>query len=255
VRPGALAALAAVGLFVAAANALNMVLERESDREMERTRLRPLPDGRLALADALAFGLGLAALAIVGTALVVNPLTSLLGVIALIVYVLVYTPMKRRSPAAVLVGAVAGAMPPLMGWTAATGAIGLPGLAVFLTVGLWQVPHFLAIAIYRRDEYARAGIRTVVAVRGERAARRGILLYTVLLVGASGLLPVLGAAGPVYLVGAGVGGLFLLAEAVRGQRQAVERAASDRWARQLFRLTLVYLPLLLLALAADGALV
>jgi protoheme IX farnesyltransferase len=262
---GDLGVLAAVvvgtGMAVAAANALNMVLERESDRLMARTRRRPLPAGRLGVGTAVAVGLGLGLGALPVLWFWVNPLTAALGAFALASYVLVYTPLKRRTPLALVIGAVPGALPPLMGWTAATGRVDAVGVVLFAVLFAWQLPHFLAIALYRRPDYARAGIRTVVAVRGERVARAQAVAWCGALLPLSLLLVPLGVAGWIYLVSAaGLGGWFLLT-ALRGLRAEGAGAAGGSpwgaepgllWARRLFRVSLLYLPALVLALALDG---
>jgi protoheme IX farnesyltransferase len=246
-----LAALAGIALFVAAANALNMVIERDLDRRMERTRDRPLPAGRLSPALALALGVGGALLAAVGTALVVNLLTAALGALALLLYVLVYTPLKRRTPHAMLVGAIAGAMPPLMGWSAATGAVGGAGLGLFLVLGVWQLPHFLAISIYRREDYARAGFRAPAVAFGERATARRMVLWSGLLIPVTLLLVVLGGAGPVYLAAAGGFGLVFLGAALR---LLAAREALEVGARRVFRLSLLHLPILAAAITIEAVL-
>src|SRR5579871_310059 len=164
-----LLALAGTALIVGAANALNMWWERDVDALMSRTRNRPLPAGRMSPDVALAFGL---ALAVVSAPMLflVNVVTGLLGLVALASYVLVYTPLKRSTHWALLVGAVPGAMPPLLGWTATTGSIGLGGALLFVVLFLWQVPHFAAISIFRAGEYARAGLQVVSVQHGEAAA-------------------------------------------------------------------------------------
>jgi heme o synthase len=241
------AALAGTALFVAAASALNMVLERDVDALMARTAARPLPAGRLAPAPATAFGIGLG----VGGALVlavwVNPLTATLGAVALALYLLAYTPLKRRTWLALLVGAVPGAMPPLMGWTAATGSLAAPGLALFAVVLVWQVPHFLAIATYLRHDYARAGLHVLPADHGDRATRVGIVAGATALVPVSLLITVSGAAGQVYAVVAIIIGVAYLVLVVRDLRAG----AGDRWARRSFLVSLVYLPALTAALVID----
>src|SRR5262249_24541460 len=143
------AALLGTTLVVAGANALNMYLERDVDALMTRTRNRPLPSGRLPAEAALAFGVATSALAIPILTFAVNPLTGGLGAISLIIYVLAYTPLNRRSTSALLVGAVPGAMPPLMGWTAVTGQLDAAGIALFLILFVWQLPHFIAISLFR----------------------------------------------------------------------------------------------------------
>lgn len=239
--------LPSLALLIGGAHALNQYVERDLDALMERTRGRPLPDGRLRPRTALLLGLGASGLALLLLGLLINFLTALLGAVALVLYVLVYTPLKLVTPHAVLVGALPGAMPALMGWTAAAGDVGLPGLALFLVVCVWQIPHFLAIALFRREDYAQAGFRTVVAVHGEAIARRQTLLYTSWLLVASLLLAASGAAGPLALLAALAAGGAMWIAALRGPGRGTGR----EWARRFFRLLLLYLPALLLALAVE----
>jgi protoheme IX farnesyltransferase len=243
------ASMAVLGtsLAVASANALNMVLERDGDRHMTRTKNRPLPTGRMRTETALVFGLALGALSMALLGAFVNGLTALLGALALASYVLVYTPLKRRTPLALLIGAFPGAAPPLMGWTAATGGLEAPGLVLFAILLLWQMPHFLAISMYRKKEYAEAGIRVVPVVRGDAIAKAQAIAYATALVPVSLLLVPLGVAGWLYAAVALAGGLWLLGLSVHGLR--VPRTA--KWARDLFLATLVYLPALTVALIVD----
>ena len=154
---------------VGAANALNCWLERDVDARMRRTRDRPLPAGRVEPFVAFALGIAIPIFALPVLALVASPLTALLAFLALVVYVAVYTPMKRRSTLALFVGAVPGAIPPLMGWTAVTGRLDAGGLALFALLFAWQLPHFLAISIYLAEDYARGGLQVFALVHGERA--------------------------------------------------------------------------------------
>jgi protoheme IX farnesyltransferase len=244
----ALVALSGLAALVGAANALNMYLERDTDGLMARTMDRPLPARRMRPGTALAFGAGLSALAL-ALLFAVNLSTFSLGVVALLLYLGVYTPLKRRTPAAVIVGAVPGAMPALMGWTAATGRIEPVGLALFLVLFAWQIPHFLAISIFRRDDYTRAGMKVVPAVRGDAAAWRETFAYTTTLLPLSLALVPLGAGGPVYVALALAGGTWLLVLAVRG----LAPGAGARQARSYFLATLAYLPMLVAGLVVDGA--
>lgn len=239
------ATLAGTGLAVGSANALNMWMERESDGRMTRTRRRPLPDGRLRASVALAWGLGLGLAGLVLLAGAVSWLACALTAIALVGYVVVYTPLKRRTPLALPIGAIPGAMPPLIGWAAATGRVDAPGLVLFGVLFLWQVPHFVAIAVRYQADYARAGIRTVVAVRGDRVARAHALAYATALVPVGVLLVPLGVAGAVYGAVALAAGVWM-----------VVRTASRRhgWSTALYRASLVYLPVVILALAIDRSL-
>jgi protoheme IX farnesyltransferase len=247
--PGAIAparailAVLATAAVVGAANALNCYLERDTDARMRRTRDRPLPAGRLDPVAALGLGLLVPAMAIPLLALAAGPLTAALALLALVSYVAVYTPLKRRSPLALFVGTIPGAIPPAMGWTAVTGRLDAGALALFALLVAWQLPHFLAISLYLRDDYARAGLPVFALVHGERATRRAIFASTVLLLGAS-LLPVAaGVAGKAYgVVALGLGG-GLLAYAAAGLR------GKAGWARPFFLSTLAYLTALFAALA------
>lgn len=230
--------IAGTALIVGSANTLNMWLERDIDCLMARTRRRPLPMRRLAPRTALVFGALQGALSLPALAQV-NPVTAGLGLLALVLYVGVYTPLKQRSHWATWIGAVPGALPALMGWTAATGRIELAGLAVFGVLFFWQVPHFHAIAMYRQRDYDAAGLKTLPGTHGVAAARRHIVGYLVVQVAVS-LLPVpLGVAGTAYLVTAIVLGAGVLAHGLSGLRRG-----NARWARGVFLASIVYLPVL-----------
>ena len=234
--------------FVAGGSAvLNQVYERDTDRLMRRTRLRPLPDGRVPVADAGRFGVALALAGLGLLAFRTNVVTTALAISTLVIYLTVYTPMKRRSPVATLVGAVPGALPPLIGWTASHGAISVGGAALFTIVFLWQIPHFMAIAWLYRDDYGKAGfpILPVIDPDGARAGRQAVA-YAAALVPTT-LAPVLvGLAGGIYLASALVLGAALLALAAR-----FAAARTDESARALFFGSIVYLPLLWIVLVAD----
>ena len=243
-------ALTLVGtvLIVAAANVLNMYLERDSDALMTRTMNRPLPAHRMEPGVALKLGLLLAAISVPLLTFAVGALPGLLASVALVSYVLLYTPMKRQTATALLVGALPGAIPPLIGWTAATERLDLPGVLLFAVMFLWQVPHFLAITLFRKAEYARAGL--VVQPNepgGEREARANIVRYTVALVAVSLLFVPIGVAHGAYLAAALLLGGVFLGYAIAGLRPK----AGVRWARNLFLLSLVYLPVLFAALVID----
>ncbi len=235
-------------LVVSGANALNMYLERDSDALMARTRNRPLPARRLAPDLALAFGLALSAVALPLLTFGVNAMTGLLAAVALVSYVLIYTPLKRRTTLALPIGAIPGAIPPLLGWTAVAGRIDAPGLLLFGTMFFWQLPHFLAIATFRRDDYARAGLLVLPVVRGDAVTRRHIVAYLVALLAVTLALVPVGVGGPVYLASASVLGLGFLGLGVAGLRPG----AGDRWARGLFFGSMVHLVLLLAALMAGA---
>jgi protoheme IX farnesyltransferase len=234
-------------LVVAGANALNMYLERDVDALMSRTRNRPLPSGRLPAEAALAFGVATSAVSLPLLSFGVNPLTGALGAISLIIYVLAYTPLKRKSTAALLVGAVPGAMPPLMGWTAVTGRLDAAGVALFLILFVWQLPHFIAISLFRADEYKAAGLKIIPVERGIEGAKLRIAFYSLLMMAVS-----------LQVVRAGIGGAFYLgaALALGGGLVALgfyglQRDPGRRWARWYFLYTLIYLPGLLVALVLS----
>ncbi len=240
----ALVLLLGTGLIVGSANTLNMWLERDLDCLMTRTKNRPLPGQRLAPNTALVFGTVLGVLA-VPTLLLAGVVPAALGMLALILYVGVYTPMKQRSHWSTWVGAVPGAMPALMGWTAATGRIDVPGLAVFGVLFFWQIPHTHAIGIYRQREYAAAGMKTLPGARGLVAARLSIIAYLFVQVMVSMMPALLGVAGTPYLVSAIVLGLFVLAQALVGD-------GSTKWARNVFLASIVYLPILFSIMVISG---
>jgi len=238
------------GLAVASANSLNMYIERDLDGLMERTANRPLPKKRMAPKVALSFGIVLGILSLLVLQLTVNTVTTLIAGLAILLYVLVYTPMKRTSPLALIVGAIPGAAPPLMGWTAYTGTIDLPGLVLFAILLVWQLPHFIAIALYRQDDYERAGVKAVPIVRGDRVAKAQALAWTTALVPLSLMLVPLQVAGAFYGAVALAAGLWFLSWSIRG----MSGEAGVPWARKFFFASLIYLPVLVLSLVIDVAL-
>jgi protoheme IX farnesyltransferase len=240
-----------LGLACGGASALNHVLDRDIDRLMgKRTRERPVAAGRVSAAYALEFGLALTALSFVLLAGLVNPLAAHLALAGGLFYVLVYTRWLKRSTAQnIVIGGAAGAVPPLVGWAAATGEITWPALVLFGVVFLWTPPHFWALALLIRRDYAAAGVPMLPVVRGGRETARQIVLYTVALV-AFTLAPVLwGQFGLLYLVAAGaLGAVFLwLAWQLRAERTPAR-------ARLLFHYSLAYLALLFVAMALDPVL-
>jgi len=228
------------------ASALNQYSERELDGRMERTRLRPLPAGRLAPAEALAFGLAVSGAGLVLLA-TVNVLTPLLGAAALASYVLLYTPLKRITSLCTVVGAIPGAIPPMMGWVAARGMIGAGAWALFGILFLWQLPHFLAIGWIYREDYARAGfpMLTVLDLDG-RSTGRQMMLYSAALIPVTLLAGAFASTGNGYLWSAlGLGLLFFGSSA----RFAWMRSAAA--ARGLFLVSILYLPALLGLMVFD----
>jgi protoheme IX farnesyltransferase len=240
-------ACAGTWLVVAGANALNQWMEREADGRMERTKARPLPAGRLSPRTALLAGAGLSAagLAVLGAA--VNPLSAVLAAVSWGSYVLVYTPLKRVTPLSTLIGAIPGALPPVIGWAAARGDVHGGAWALFGILFLWQLPHFLAIAILYRDDYARGGFPMLPLIESDGAiTARQILLYGAALLPISLLPAVVGVSGRSYFYGALTLSLAFLAMAAR-----TAWLRSPRSARQLFHASIIYLPVLLGLLAID----
>lgn len=242
-----LSTLLGTALIVAGANALNMYIERDIDRRMVRTKNRPLPAGRLAPRIALWVGVLLSALAVPILAIGANPLTALLAVIANLLYVLAYTPLKQHSHWALHVGAVPGAIPPLLGWTAGTGHIDAAGVVLFALLFLWQIPHFIAITLFRKADYARAGLVVMPNVTGELAARHTIVRWIFACVAASLLVVPLGIAHRGYLVAATVLGAVFFSFGCYG----LKSGSGTRWAKLLFAYSIVYLTFVFGALVAD----
>lgn len=242
--------LLGTGLLAAGAAALNEWWERDLDRLMLRTAIRPLPSGQMEPWVALVLGLTAALGGVAYLAVVVNGLTAGLGALALVSYVLVYTPLKRRTTLNTLVGAVPGALPPLMGWTAARGELGIGGLALFGILFWWQIPHFMAIAWLYRDQYARAGFRMLPVVDPHGRVTAGAAVVTSLLLWVTSLVPVaVGVSGLLYGLGALALGLMFLWASI-----AFARRMQQVQARLLFFASIVYLPLLLGLLMLDTAL-
>jgi len=239
--------LLGTALVAGGASALNQLLEREYDARMRRTQTRPLPSGRLEPQTVLIIGAVASATGLIYLAFAVNLLTSVVGAATLFSYLFVYTPLKRVTWLNTAVGAVPGALPPLMGWTAARNELSVEGWTLFAILAFWQLPHFLAIAWIYREDYARAGFKMlpVVDPEGHRTGRQAVS-HTL------GLLPVslcpflLHLTGPVYLTGATLLGLIFLWFAIQFARQL-----STARARQLFFVSILYLPLLLAVMVLD----
>lgn len=242
-----LSAMLGIGLLSSGIATLNQYMERDLDGLMRRTADRPLPTGKLFPWEALVFGIGLTVAAEVYLAVLVNPLSALLGLTVIAGYLFGYTPLKTRTSLSTLVGAFPGAVPPLVGWTAARGELSLEAWVLFAILFLWQFPHFLAIAWMYREDYARAGILMLPVVEPDgRVTGQQIVIYTIMLLPVSLLPTVLGMSGQIYFVGAIIlGGLFLYSSfkaAFSQSRQA---------ARRLLLASVIYLPLLFILMVID----
>ena len=240
-------AVAGTALVAGGAAVLNQVYERDTDALMRRTRHRPLPDGRVNHGEATVFGGVLAALGLTLLAALTNVLAAALALATLVVYLVVYTPMKRRTPAATLVGAIPGALPPLIGWAASHGAISTGGAALFAIVFLWQIPHFMAIAWMYREDYGKAGfpMLPVIEPSGRRAGQQA-LIYTAALVPVTIVPWMVAVSGIGYAICAALLGAALLWLAVR-----FASSRTDQSARALFFGSITYLPLLWAAMIVD----
>ena len=239
--------MAGTALVAGGASALNQYAERESDRLMRRTETRPLPDRRLAPPDALWFGVLLSSIGIAQLSLFVNQLTAFAALLTLVSYVLVYTPLKTRSSLATIVGAVPGALPAVIGWTAATNTVSVEAWVLFAIVFMWQMPHFLAIAWMCRDDYARAGIPLLPVIQPDgRTTGYQAVLYTAGLIPISLLPTVVGLSSVYYAVGA-----LTLAAVLMVLSLEFASTRSRAAARRLFFGTILYLPLLWIVLLAD----
>jgi heme o synthase len=227
--------------------ALNHYIEREHDGKMRRTANRPLPSGRLSEREALGFGAGISVAGIVYLAILVNWLTSLLGLATLLSYLFIYTPLKRRSTWATFVGAFPGAAPALMGWAAITGSLSAGAWALYALLFVWQFPHFLAIAWMYREDYARAGMLMLPArdPQGDTAFRQ-ILGYSMVLIPVSLLPAILGMTGSIYLWSAAVLGFAFLYFAWH-----VSRERTKLGAKMLLHATVIYLPVIYALMVAN----
>jgi len=242
-------AILCIAVGAGAAGALNMWYEADIDAKMIRTMKRPIPSGRVPRDEALAFGLTLAVGSVVTLGLMVNLLSAALLAFTIFFYAVVYTIwLKRFTPQNIVIGGAAGAFPPMIGWAAVTGDLSLEPLILFLIIFFWTPPHFWALALYRADDYARAGVPMLPVVAGEREARRQILLYTLVLV-PLGLAPwALGYAGVVYGAVAAITGAAMLLIAWQIYR---ERSPADAACRKMFAFSILYLFLLFAVLLVE----
>jgi len=226
---------------------LNQWLERKTDVLMDRTATRPLPTGKVMPTEALIFGSLLCLSAEIYLYFLVNPLTAVLGLSVIVGYVLLYTPLKTRTSASTAIGAIPGAMPPLMGWTASANEISLGAWALFAFLFLWQFPHFLAIAWMYKDQYAKAGILMLPVVDPSgRITARQIVLFAIMTVPISLAPYFLGFAGWIFLLAATILGIWFLVESIRAAR-----AKTPEMARRLLLVSVLYLPILFAVLVLD----
>ncbi len=243
-----LTALICIAVGAGAAGALNMWYDADIDARMARTSARPIPAGRLAPGEALAFGLTLAAFSVAVLGLLVNVIAAVLLAVTIGFYVVVYTMwLKRSTPQNIVIGGAAGALPPMIGWAAATGSLAIEPIVLFLIIFFWTPPHFWALSLYRADDYARAGIPMLPVVAGERETRRQILLYTLILAPLGTAPWLLGYAGTLYGVVALAGGAAMITLALRLRGEARGHAAS----KQMFGFSILYLFLLFAMLLVD----
>jgi len=238
-------------LMAGGANAINMWFDGDIDNKMTRTRLRPIPSGRMTPLQVLAFGVALGAIAFGIFWTQVNPLSAWLALGGLACYVLIYTMwLKRTSTANIVIGGAAGAFPPLVGWAAMTGSLDLAALYLFAIIFFWTPPHFWALALIKQGEYGRAGIPMMPVVHGEGRTKAEMMLYTLILVPLTLLPAVIGAFGPVYFVAAAILGAPLIWYCV----QLLRTPGPGKHAWGLYKYSLLYLALLFVAMGVDRAL-
>jgi len=245
----AAAAVLCIAIGAGAAAAINMWYDRDIDALMQRTCRRPIPAGRIAPMKALAFGIALSLLAVIAMGAAANLVAAVLLALAIGFYVFVYTIwLKRRTPQNIVIGGAAGAFPPVIGWAAVTGQVGLDSIALFLIIFFWTPPHFWALALCRSGDYAAAGVPMLPVVAGKDETRRQILHYTLLLIPLSFMPVVLGTAGITYAVAAATMGAWFLLLAFR-----IRYEESNWAARNLFRFSILYLFVLFSVLVVEKA--
>jgi protoheme IX farnesyltransferase len=253
----ALAAILCIAVGAGASGALNMWWDSDIDAVMTRTRRRPIPSGRLERGEALAVGLTLAGFSVVMLGLFANTVAAGLLAFTIFFYVVVYSMwLKRATPQNIVIGGAAGALPPVIGWAVATGGVSPESFAMFALIFLWTPPHFWALALFRNDDYARAGVPMLPVTHGERATRNHILGYAVVLAIAALVPAFSGIGGPVYLAGALVLNAAFLAGAWRVWRRDEGQASGDRFRveRRFFAFSILYLALHFALLLAEAAL-
>ncbi len=228
------------------AHAVNMWYDRDIDQLMERTKARPVAAGRMAPINALVYGIVLEVVSFIGLGLFANWIAAFASLAGYLFYVFIYTVwLKRRTPQNIVIGGAAGAFPPLVGWAAVTGQVGVAAWLMFLIVFLWTPPHFWALALYKQDDYKRAGVPMMPVVRGERATKSQSVMYSVLLLVASLLLYTTHVVDLVYLVAAIILGVSFIGYNVYCWR---ERAPEVTWAKRTFKFSLLYMMLIFVAM-------
>jgi protoheme IX farnesyltransferase len=252
----AFAAVLCITVAAGAAGAINMWYDRDIDAQMRRTRNRPVPAGRIAPDAALAYGVTLAVGSVVVMGLATNIVAAALLAASIAFYVFIYTMwLKRRTPQNIVIGGAAGAFPPLIGWAAVTGSVGVTPLILFLIIFLWTPPHFWSLALWANADYARVGVPMLPVVAGARATRRQIMVSTVLLLAGSLLPWAIGFSGPIYALSALALGLGFVASAWRVLRDRQDATGvsltKDAPAKAAFKYSILYLFVLFAALAVD----
>jgi protoheme IX farnesyltransferase len=235
-------------LMAGGANAVNMYMDRDIDDRMARTRLRPIPSGRMSSISVLAFGVALATAATFLFAFFVNVASAALALAGFYFYVFIYTRwLKRSTPQNIVIGGAAGAFPPLVGWAAVTGGLDLVAIYLFLIIFYWTPPHFWALALLKQRDYSKAGVPMAPLVWGERETMSQMFWYTLILIGLTTMPFAFGAFGIIYLVSSIILGLILLVGIVR-MRMATDWTAQAWW---VYKYSLLYLALLFVAMAVD----
>ncbi len=243
----ALVAILCIAVGAGASGAINMWYDRDIDRIMARTANRPIPAGRLNAWEALCFGVALSIGSVITMATWVNTAAAVLLALTILYYVFIYTVwLKRRTPQNIVIGGASGALPPMIGWAAVTGDVGLGAIALFTIIFLWTPPHTWALALFRRGDYQNAGVPMLPVVAGEEETRRQIVLYTILMVASTALPVAIGMSGWLYGIGAAALGMEFLRRTWRMKKQADEAAA-----RPLFLYSIFYLFMIFLLLLAD----
>ena len=234
-----------VSLLIAGAGALNCVMESEGDKWMSRTKARPLPSGRISLLGATLFGSSLVIFGLIGLYYKVNALTFWLGILSVVSYVFIYTPLKRKSHLAVYVGAIPGALPPVLGYTSVTNVFDIMAISLFLILFFWQIPHFLAISIYQAKDYEQGEIFVYPNVKGIKHTRFVMILFAVFTC-VSGVLPYfVGFSNSIFLVaGLSLGLGFLYMNLKNIDNFIDNRDQLNSWAKKCFFASIIYLPLL-----------